>query len=98
MQLFKDQPLYRLLPPAYRALWLKWSQEQQAPEQQEAAANGTVQEAAAANAAKEPARRCDRRISSRFRPRCKSGPTPTPQLSERQRWHRSVRWAQKCRA
>ena len=38
LQLFSDQPLYRLLPPAYRSLWLKWSDEAAAPEKQEAAA------------------------------------------------------------
>ena len=34
LHLFSDQPLYRLLPPAYRALWLKWAaQFKQAAEQ-----------------------------------------------------------------
>lgn len=38
LQLFPDQPLYRLLPPEYRALWLRWAEDEKAPEQQEAAA------------------------------------------------------------
>ena len=38
LQLFPDQPLYRLLPPAYRELWHKWEKGAKAPEQQEAAA------------------------------------------------------------
>jgi energy-coupling factor transporter ATP-binding protein EcfA2 len=38
LQLFPDQPLYRLLPPAYRELWHKWEKDAKAPEQQEAAA------------------------------------------------------------
>ena len=38
LQLFPEQPLYRLLPPAYRSLWLRWADEAKAPEQQEAAA------------------------------------------------------------
>ena len=42
LTLFSDQPLYRLLPPAYRALWLKWADNLEATaasaEQQEATA------------------------------------------------------------
>jgi len=37
LALFGDKPLYRLLPPAYAALWRKWAEarelEKRAPEQ-----------------------------------------------------------------
>merc|ERR1740124_1669418 len=38
LQLFPEQPLYRLLPPAYKTLWLQWAEVKRAPQQQEAAA------------------------------------------------------------
>ena len=39
LHLFPEQPLYRLMPPAFRALWLKWQERQvKAPKQQKEAA------------------------------------------------------------